>query len=174
MTVTDDPTNPHSSSRIPSLDGLRAVAVVIVCISHLIGGPAALLDLGTVGVRVFFVLSGFLITTLLLSEYDRSGTINLPRFYFRRALRIFPASYTYLAIIALAGSLGVIALRRNDLLYGLTYTVNYFMPASSAFVQHAWSLAVEEQFYLLWPVLLVLAGRRRGLQIALLYICVAP
>jgi peptidoglycan/LPS O-acetylase OafA/YrhL len=153
---------------------MRAIAVSFVCLSHLIGGPAAPLDLGTIGVRVFFVLSGFLITTLLLGEYDRHGTINLPRFYFRRALRIFPAYYTYLAVIAVASSLGIIALHRNDLLYGLTYTVNYFMPASSAFVQHAWSLAVEEQFYLLWPALLVLAGRRRGLQLALLYICAAP
>jgi peptidoglycan/LPS O-acetylase OafA/YrhL len=153
---------------------MRAVAVSFVCISHLIGGPSAPLDLGTIGVRVFFVLSGFLITTLLLNEYDRHGTINLPRFYFRRALRIFPAYYAYLAVIAVAGAWGVIALHRNDLLYGLTYTVNYFMPSSSVFVQHAWSLAIEEQFYLLWPALLVLAGRRRGLQIALLYICLAP
>lgn len=170
----DEAGDPKSSSRIPSLDGIRAIAVAFVCLSHLIGGPTAPLDVGTVGVRAFFVLSGFLITTLLLSEYDRRGTINLPRFYFRRAIRIFPAYYTYLAVIALAGSLGVIALRRNDLLYGLTYTVNYFMPQSSAFVQHAWSLAVEEQFYLLWPAVLVLAGRRRGLQLALLYVCAAP
>jgi peptidoglycan/LPS O-acetylase OafA/YrhL len=153
---------------------MRAIAVAFVCLSHLIGGPAAPLDLGNVGVRVFFVLSGFLITTLLLAEWDTHHTIHLGRFYVRRALRIFPAYYAYLAIIAIAGSLGWIELHRNDLLYGLTYTVNYFMPASSAFVQHAWSLAVEEQFYLLWPVILVLAGRRRGLRLAVLYICLAP
>ena len=153
---------------------MRAIAVCFVVVSHLIGGPSAPLDLGTIGVRVFFVLSGFLITTLLLNEYDRAGTINLPRFYFRRALRIFPAYYAYLGVIALAGALGVISLHRNDLLYGLTYTVNYVMPSSSVFVQHAWSLAVEEQFYLLWPALLVLLGRRRGLQLAVLYICLAP
>jgi peptidoglycan/LPS O-acetylase OafA/YrhL len=153
---------------------MRAIAVAFVCVSHLIGGPSAPLDLGNVGVRVFFALSGFLITTLLLTEWERSGTINLPRFYFRRALRIFPAYYTYLAVIALAGVLGVIQLHRTDLLYGLTYTVNYFMPSTSAFVQHAWSLAVEEQFYLLWPVILLVLGPRRGLQLALVYIFCAP
>ena len=100
MTMTDEAGDPKSSSRIPSLDGMRAIAVSFVCVAHLIGGPAAASDLGTIGVRVFFVLSGFLITTLLLREYDRHGTINLPRFYFRRALRIFPAYYTYLAVIA--------------------------------------------------------------------------
>ena len=124
--------------------------------------------------RVFFVLSGFLITTLLLDEWDRRGTINLLRFYFRRALRIFPAYYFYLAVIAFAGFLGVIQLRHNDLLYGLTYTVDYNMPSSSVFIQHAWSLAVEEQFYLLWPALLVILGRRRGLQLAVLFICISP
>jgi peptidoglycan/LPS O-acetylase OafA/YrhL len=153
---------------------MRAIAVSFVCVSHLIGGPSAPLDLGTIGVRVFFVLSGFLITTLLLNEYDRAGTISLPRFYLRRALRIFPAYYAYLAAIALAGALGVIRVHRSDLFYGLTYTVNYVMPSASVFVQHAWSLAVEEQFYLLWPALLVLLGRRRGLQLAVLYVCLAP
>jgi peptidoglycan/LPS O-acetylase OafA/YrhL len=102
---------------------MRAIAVTFVCISHLIGGPSAPLDLGTIGVRVFFVLSGFLITTLLLNEYDRAGTINLPRFYVRRALRIFPAYYAYLAVIGVAGALGVIQLHRHDLFYGLTYTL---------------------------------------------------
>lgn len=153
---------------------MRAMAVGFVCLSHLLGGTSAPLDLGTVGVRVFFVLSGYLITTLLLNEYDREGAINLPRFYFRRVLRIFPAYYVYLALLAIASASGVIVLHRHDLLYGLTYTVNYFMPPSSAFVQHAWSLAVEEQFYLLWPALLVVAGRRRGLQLAVLYLCLAP
>lgn len=153
---------------------MRAVAVTLVCVSHLIGGPSAPVDLGTIGVRMFFVLSGFLITTLLLNEYDRHGTINLSQFYVRRALRIFPAYYAYIAVIAIASAFGVIALRRNDLLYGLTYTVDYFVPQTSAFLQHAWTLAVEEQFYLLWPAILLLAGRRRGLQIAVLYICLAP
>ena len=153
---------------------MRAIAVAFVCVSHLIGGPSAPLDLGTIGVRIFFVLSGFLITTLLLNEYDRHGTINLPRFYVRRVLRIFPAYYAYLAVIALASTMGVIALRRNDLLYGLTYTVDYFMPSTSAYVQHAWTLAVEEQFYLIWPAIMLVLGRRRGLWIALLYICLAP
>jgi peptidoglycan/LPS O-acetylase OafA/YrhL len=174
VTITDEAGGSTSSGRIPSLDGMRAIAVSFVCISHLIGGPSAPLDLGTIGVRVFFVLSGFLITTLLLHEWDQYGTINLPRFYVRRALRIFPAYYAYLAVIALADSLGVIQLHRGDLLYALTYTVNYHMPASSVFVQHAWSLAVEEQFYLLWPALLLILGRKRGLQFALLVICLAP
>jgi peptidoglycan/LPS O-acetylase OafA/YrhL len=166
--------NSQAAHNIPSLDGMRAIAVIFVCLSHVLGGPATALDVGNVAVRVFFVLSGFLITTLLLNEWDQRRTINLGRFYFRRALRIFPAYYAYLAAIALAGSLGWIELHRGDLLYGVTYTMNYHVPAASTFVQHAWSLAVEEQFYLLWPALLVFLGRRRGLQLAVLYICLAP
>jgi peptidoglycan/LPS O-acetylase OafA/YrhL len=153
---------------------MRAVAVTCVCLSHILGGPSAALDLGSVGVRVFFVLSGFLITTLLLAEWQEHQTINLRRFYFRRAMRIFPAYYAYLAAIAIAGSLGWIELHHNDLRHAMTYTVNYFMPVSSPFVQQAWSLAVEEQFYLLWPVVLLLVGKRRGLHIAVLYLCLAP
>jgi peptidoglycan/LPS O-acetylase OafA/YrhL len=148
-----------SARRLPALDGLRAIAVLTVIVYH--GGvdiiPADL------GVSIFFVLSGFLITWLLLRERNESGRVSLRAFYTRRALRIFPA---YLAFIALSFTL--------DRLLGdswpagmrwsaITYTMNYYNalhgnPVNS--VTHTWSLAVEEQFYLLWPVLFIALAAR--------------
>jgi len=110
---------------------------------------------GDLGVVAFFVLSGFLITWLLIGEFSRNGSISLRDFYIRRTLRIFPAYYVFLAlsfvIDAARGHVWSLALTST----ALTYTVNYYNaflghPATS--VAHAWSLAVEEQFYLLWPV----------------------
>src|ERR1700694_1658388 len=81
-------------------------------------------DLGNLGVRTFFVISGFLITTLLLEERAATGTISLRRFYMRRVFRIFPASYAYIAAITLLSLWGVVTLKHNDLLCAITYTVN--------------------------------------------------
>src|SRR5437764_10948892 len=109
--------------RIPSLDGLRAVSILFVLAGHLSGTqgfptlPHALSgNLAVFGVRVFFVISGFLITSLLLDEESRTGTVSLRRFYFRRTMRIFPPFYTYVACIALASALGWVELRDYDLL----------------------------------------------------------
>ncbi|HEU5153257.1 MAG TPA: acyltransferase [Gemmatimonadales bacterium] len=142
------------------MDGIRALAVGVVIAYHA-GGPVP----GDLGVSAFFVLSGFLITHLLLAEADGTGTVSLRRFYVRRVLRIFPAYYCFLAFSWSAdrvmgqhwpGSLVVAA---------LTYTVNYFNAlthTSTGTIAHAWSLAVEEQFYLFWPLLFVgLLGRSR-------------
>lgn len=168
--------------RVPGLDGLRAVSILLVLCGHLDGTLGFynntafwghLGDIANLGVRVFFVISGYIITLLLLRETDRTGTISLKQFYFRRTLRIFPASYCFILVIALGYRFGVFQLNRGDLLHAVTYTVNYF-PDRSWWVGHLWSLSVEEQFYLLWPATLLLLGTRKGLKIALAVILIAP
>ena len=160
---------------VPSLDGLRAAAVASVMLFH-VGFPG-FRPMGALGVDLFFVLSGFLITTLLIQEHDRQGRIRLGHFWGRRFLRLMPAYYAYAAFI----SLSILAFRSgwiseapvrgwdiSDLLLSIwLYFVNY-APASelwsrSDWIVHLWSLAVEEQFYLIWPPVLALALRvRRG------------
>jgi peptidoglycan/LPS O-acetylase OafA/YrhL len=168
-------------NRIPSLDGLRAVSIVLVLIAHLAGTRNFPLSaaagnfwaLGEVGVRVFFVISGFLITGLLMQELARDGHIHLGRFYVRRTLRIFPPYYTLLVALGLASVAGAVTLAPHDLVRGATYTSNYYLDRSW-FAGHTWSLSVEEQFYLLWPAVLLIAGLRRGLFIAAAVVVLSP
>ena len=144
--------------RIPSLDGLRAISILLVIVAHLSkrqSGPMILLS--SFGVHVFFVLSGFLITTLLQSEYERHGRISLAGFYRRRCFRIFPAAFTYIFLVAL-----LFPSSRSGLPYAITYTVSYHYWGTPLLFRHLWSLSVEEQFYLLWPLALVLAFRFRA------------
>jgi peptidoglycan/LPS O-acetylase OafA/YrhL len=172
-----------AADRIPSLDGLRAVSIAMVLIAHLSGTrlfplsarAGNFLGLGELGVHVFFVISGFLITRLLLDEDEQgaAGGISLGRFYFRRTLRIFAPYYVYLAVVFVMGSLGLLQLAPHDLAHGVTYTSNYY-PGRSWLLGHTWSLSVEEQFYLLWPALLVLAGRRRAILIAAWTVLLVP
>jgi peptidoglycan/LPS O-acetylase OafA/YrhL len=156
--------------RIPSLDGLRALSILLVIIGHVAGMPGvspnlAILSRGgfdaALGVRVFFVISGFLITHLLIGEQAKTGSISLPHFYLRRTLRIFPASYTLLIVVAVAAHFGVFELRPGDLLAGFTYTMNYH-PDRAWTLGHLWSLSVEEQFYLIWPLTIKLLGPQRA------------
>jgi peptidoglycan/LPS O-acetylase OafA/YrhL len=169
--------------RIPSLDGLRAIAIALVILDHVSRTPGFPLSpeqtdrwaeaMGAFGVRIFFVISGFLITKLLLAEL-RLGSIQLPRFYLRRTLRIFLPYYAFLVLVLLLQIVGVVpSLTPGDLVHGVTYTINYY-PERSWDVGHGWSLSVEEQFYLLWPATLALAGRRRGLWIATGLLVLAP
>ncbi len=165
-----------SGARIPSLDGLRAVSIGLVIASHLV--TTATLDrvgdFGLLGVRVFFVISGYLITSLLLAERDRRGTISLSGFYFRRLMRIFPAYYVFLLVVLGLSLAGAVALRPYDLAHAFTYTTNYHHDRSWT-VNHGWSLAVEEQFYLLWPlVLLVVGGTARRAAIAAAVMFLVP
>jgi peptidoglycan/LPS O-acetylase OafA/YrhL len=125
------------------------------------------------GVRVFFVISGFLITSLLLAEEERTGTISLRLFYLRRTVRIFPPFYFYVAGVAAAAALGWIQLQRFDLLAALTYTTNYHHDRSW-YLGQTWSLAVEEQFYLLWPFLVKFLGSRRAMRVAWAAVIGAP
>ena len=176
----NQPTPPHLSRPeqdrlpyIPGLDGLRALAVIAVLLYHA-GLP---IFGGFLGVESFFVVSGFLITALLLVEWGHHGRIDLPAFWLRRARRLLPALFFMLAgtlIFASLGPRGVSASLRDDTLAALAYVMNwrliwsgqpYFDPlVRPPLLQHLWSLAVEEQFYLLWPALFVAGMRwlRRG------------
>jgi peptidoglycan/LPS O-acetylase OafA/YrhL len=165
--------------RIPALDGLRAVSIALVLAAHAIG--TGLLPMsargsgfaGDVGVRTFFVLSGFLITTLLLRELEQRGAISLAGFYVRRAFRIFPAFYTFLFVIGVLALIGPVELLEYDLLAAASYTTN-FHTDRSWWTGHLWSLAVEEQFYVVWPLVLVLLGLLRAWWFAGIAVLAAP
>lgn len=159
-----------SASRVPTLDGLRALSILLVLLGHMSGTPnfptVPLFGLyANFGVRVFFIISGFLITSLLLKEMRKTGRISLKDFYTRRVLRIFPAFYTFLVVVCALSLGAVIQLRPHDLLFAFTYLMNFHFD-HSWHVGHLWSLAVEEQFYLLWPAVVALCSRKRALQIA--------
>jgi peptidoglycan/LPS O-acetylase OafA/YrhL len=167
-----------ASSRIPALDGIRAVSICFVLCAHALGTgilpmTAAAHVFADVGVRAFFVLSGFLITTLLLRERSRHGAISLRGFYLRRALRIFPAFYGYLAVLLVLRAAGYLTVSNTDLAFAGTYTMN-FHAERAWHVGHLWSLSVEEQFYLVWPLTLFVLRTRRALVVALAAIAVAP
>lgn len=166
------------SGRIPSLDGLRAVSIMMVLNGHVLGTAGFPLTWmpfawGGLGVTVFFVISGYLITTLLLAEQAKTGTISLRKFYLRRTIRIFPAFYVYLAAVLILQLNGFLELHRGDLLAAATYTMN-FRAERSWWLGHTWSLSVEEQFYLLWPAVVMLFGAAGGLRAALGAILAAP
>ena len=165
---------------LPGLDGLRAIAVIAVLLFH------AGLDLrgGFLGVESFFVLSGFLITALLLAEWRADGQVNLVAFWVRRARRLLPALFLVLGTTLLYAIVFLpreVAEVRADALAALLYVMNWHLVWSSRpyfdptvrppLLQHLWSLAVEEQFYLLWPLLFVVGIhllRARGLLLATL------
>ncbi|MBS1797081.1 MAG: acyltransferase [Acidobacteria bacterium] len=164
-----------NNNRIPSLDGLRAISILLVMTSHwsYAHGFASLANLGDLGVRVFFVISGFLITGLLLRELEAGGRIDLLKFYFRRTLRIFPAYYFFLLVFAGLAAAGRLLISFKQFLPALTYTSNYFFPGAWE-LDHAWSLAVEEQFYLIYPGILAFCGRRRTLRLLAGVLVAAP
>lgn len=168
------------SSRIPSLDGLRALSISLVLFGHLCGtqnfwsgDSLGFLGFGEFGVRVFFVISGLLITKLLLNEFGTTGKIHLAKFYFRRTFRIFPPYYAFLFFLIIVQPLGWFLLNDGDIWHTLTYTSNYHLERSWN-VGHTWSLSVEEQFYLLWPAALLLLGVRRGWKAAVLVLLLSP
>ena len=160
------------SSDLPGLDGVRGVAVLAVVLSHVnrilpVSWSGAevrrVTDGGWLGVDVFFVLSGFLITALLLDEQGLRGRISFGAFYMRRALRLLPALYFMLvcyAIYTYWAGLPVTAMWQSTL-GAVFYVTNWLAilkpEAIAPGTGHLWSLAVEEQFYLVWPLLLTLA-----------------
>jgi peptidoglycan/LPS O-acetylase OafA/YrhL len=170
-----------AKTRLPGLDGMRAVAVMGVIGIHLWSVGAFpftrfwwdLVRYGGDGVLVFFVLSGFLITWLLLSEEADAGKIHLGSFYLRRALRILPPALAYLLVLRLLGKLGYINVAWGDVARAAFFVRNiYFGPPAETV--HYWSLAVEEQFYVFWPLLLLLIPRRARLHTTVLLILAAP
>jgi peptidoglycan/LPS O-acetylase OafA/YrhL len=172
----------------PDIEGLRAFAVGLVIASH---AQLPFLRGGFVGVDVFFVLSGYLITSLLMREIVLSGTVNFARFYARRARRLLPAVITMVLVVCSAEAIIMNPLAQFNTLKAALATVLYssnlylahlqlqyfFQPSATNPLLHTWSLAVEEQFYLIWPVLLLLLARTtksvRGRSIALAAISVA-
>ena len=172
------------SRNIPSLDGLRAISILLVLIGHssevfsrsTMIPERSFLYLAHTGVMVFFVISGFLITNLLLQELHTSGDISLRRFYLRRAFRIFPPFYVYLGIIFVLALAGVFHTPLRAFFFAGIYTSNYYLGPGAGFVgvQHIWSLSIEEQFYLLWPAALLLMGKRRSIYFATVLILISP
>ncbi|HEX4428494.1 MAG TPA: acyltransferase [Frankiaceae bacterium] len=168
--AVENATPPGRFAHLAPLDGLRAIAVAAVMAFHTGAGWAVG---GFLGVDVFFVLSGFLITVLLVKEWQRRGTVSLRRFYARRALRLLPAVALLCAFLLIVGPVGTGAAARNALWKAVAGTLFYFQNWQQAFhlipilqlTDHTWSLAIEEQFYLVWPALLIGAmflARRRG------------
>ncbi len=157
---------------LPGLDGLRALAVIGVLLYH---ADLTWISGGYLGVDVFFVLSGFLITTLILEEFDRSAGIDFARFYLGRARRLLPALLLMLAVVSVAVAVlyrDVAAQTRSDIVASMLYVNNwwYVWGDQSYFefigrpplLKHLWSLAVEEQFYLVWPAVAFVVVRRSG------------
>lgn len=155
----------------PALDGVRAVSVIAVILYH---AGFEWMHGGFFGVEVFFVVSGFLITSLLIEERDRTQAIALKRFWQRRFRRLLPALAAMLVVVgvwaALWGSAEQHSQLRRDFPWGIFYFANwgqilgdtpYFSP-SPALLRHLWSLAVEEQWYLIWPLVFVAITRRKG------------
>lgn len=170
------------SGRIPSLDGFRAVSILLVLACHGFQTcptlPRSLLSVaakGAIGVDFFFVISGFLITLLLLREQERSGKVSLAGFYKRRMLRILPAWAVYLGFVFVLTRLGFARLTPAQWTAALTYTMNFVEQSPSLWVVgHLWSLSVEEHFYLLWPLTLALLGPKRSLRLLLVVIVLSP
>jgi peptidoglycan/LPS O-acetylase OafA/YrhL len=151
-----------SFSRIPSLDGFRAISISLVILSHLILRrfiplpPGTLMDpaqTGILGVRIFFIISGFLITYLLLKEREATGDVSLKAFYIRRVLRIVPVFYGYLLVLVLLNKPFDLNITALDFAHTALFVQNFTLASASWFTGHSWSLGVEEQFYILWPIL---------------------
>jgi peptidoglycan/LPS O-acetylase OafA/YrhL len=156
---TDHPVLAKPQPRIPSLDGLRGISIWAVIIAHAADHflfstvhshriRTVLSNGANLGVTIFFVISGFLITSILLAEQKRTTRINVRRFYKKRAIRIIPAFALYTGAILLLCDVSP-----RQIVYALTFTTSFFFWQAYKPLQHLWSLSVEEQFYLAWPLI---------------------
>ena len=172
-------------SYIPSLDGIRALSVLAVIVYH---ANKLWLPGGFLGVEVFFVISGYLITLLLLAESEKSGTVSLKQFWLRRARRLLPALWVVVLGVVVFAALfqrEILGTLRGDVIAALFYGFNWFQVwvgtsyfTSFEFVplRHLWSLAVEEQFYLIWPVVMLVVakfGKRRLPIVSAVFVLIA-
>jgi peptidoglycan/LPS O-acetylase OafA/YrhL len=160
--------------KIPSLDGLRAAAILCVIASHWGWRYSSAAPLGHFGVTAFFVISGYLITELMLRERARTGDVSIKRFYQRRALRIFPAYAMYLLVIAGLAIAHVYRINARSWLGALTYTSCFMMTSMAWALAHTWSLSVEEHFYLIWPVLFRWLRPRTAIGLLSIVVLVSP
>jgi peptidoglycan/LPS O-acetylase OafA/YrhL len=176
-------------SRDRILDAWRGLSVLLVIFDHVIENqvgwgrlagraplPTGNVDrhlllfaqyIGGFGVQFFFVISGYIITTLLMREHQRNGAVSLPAFYVRRAFRILPPLWLILGVTTAMAALGYIVVRPTSVLLGASFLCNVRIEHCGWFAGHLWSLGVEEQFYLVWPVTLVVLRFRAVPQAAL-------
>lgn len=159
---------------IKSLDGIRALAVFAVMLFHY-----GYLGCGWIGVQIFFVLSGFLITGILLREKERAPSTFFLHFYLRRTVRIWPLYFCYLLMVfGLYLASGEPVQVRQYLGYLLTFSFNLarMQPSyhETAYLGHLWSLGIEEQFYLVWPLFVFALNRRKLTRISVLFLCLCP
>ena len=157
-----------------ALDGIRGLAILLVMFFH-----CGLLDAGWMGVNLFFVLSGFLITKVLLPWTERDLGFYLKRFWWRRSLRIFPLYYTFIGIVVIMFLVASIPSKTLDELpYLLTYSLNFrgmfTLHRDSEFFNYIWSLCVEEQFYLFWPFVVFFSKRKSLARVALAILILSP
>jgi peptidoglycan/LPS O-acetylase OafA/YrhL len=166
-------------SHLPSLNGLRAFSILLVLIAH-VEGPVGYSNVycgyfGDLGVSIFFVISGLLITWLMIRERDATGSFSLSNFYIRRCLRILPVFWLLILTVSALKSAQLISISWLDILRALTFTHNY--PLSLRYPQeidyawwlhHTWSLSLEEQFYLVWPSLFAFMPRRLAPRLAVI------
>lgn len=175
------PSRRTSDHYIPTLDGWRAIAIALVMAVHASDSLRRWLrdydidfylppGLGTLGVQIFFALSGFLITTKMLDAESGRNGFSLRDFYLRRVFRILPASLTFLAIVGALALAGMLPVTLGRWLATVFLLANYAPATGTWFVGHFWSLAVEEHFYLLWPLAFVML-RSNGRRLAT--VCVA-
>lgn len=160
-----DAAMPAKSGHIASLDGLRTLSILIVLGNHFVDGRVP----GGLGVYVFFVISGFLIARLLFAEMKATQQISLPRFYIRRALRLYPIVIAYCAALIAVATAMAIPFDWADPISALFYYANYHFtadPTESLPLSHFWSLSIEEHFYFILPVLMITLRCRPPLVLA--------
>lgn len=169
----------NSNKRIPALDGMRAISILLVLGAHLKHSdlfssllPDYIYFDGALGVGVFFTISGFLITSLMLKEESNKGKINLKNFYIRRFIRLMPIYYMFLIALVVIDYFTIVNITWCQYLSSLTYTKNFF--CSSWIDGHLWSLAVEEQFYLVWPLIFYFVPKKYRIKIAVVLVIIAP
>jgi peptidoglycan/LPS O-acetylase OafA/YrhL len=181
-TPTQSPPRPHHAERrIPAFDGMRGIAVLLVIICHVgIRLPPAKAVLGwwgSGGVDVFFTLSGYLITVLLLDERTKIGHVSLKNFYARRALRLLPALFLLVLLyLAFSPFLNVRPLTLlQECAATIFYAANWALVAGfkPPYLAHSWSLSIEEQFYLIWPFVVILLHRSFGRSKKAALLCLA-
>jgi peptidoglycan/LPS O-acetylase OafA/YrhL len=162
-------------TKFQALDGLRGISIILVILSHSLenfqlGGLASGIYFGKIGVYIFFVISGFLITTLLLKEKMKYGEVSLKGFYIRRSFRILPLVYLYLAVLFLLNIIYNLKITGFSFLMSSLFLKNLQLKNLDWYTNHLWSLAVEEQFYLIIPFLftrLSLSNFKKIIQIAI-------
>lgn len=168
----------HSTGYLKPLDSIRGIAILLVIFGHWLPSLRInkIISLGTIGVTIFFVLSGFLITRILLNNKEtiENRWIIIKNFIIRRTLRIFPIYYILIITLYFFASETGTTLKQNFIYY-LTYTSNvsmYLRQSWDGMLSHVWSLAVEEQFYLIWPWLLVFVNKKRILGVIISFIVI--